>query len=255
MKNIKIGLLIFGLILLNSCKDAQKNNIDKETQSELEVSEKSNLQTDKDLVIGSWKDTSESALHFTLFADGTAQSDNMATLLYKNWRLDGNTIIFTIESIGNKTSSTDEEVYEIQKLDENELILKKENRSYKYIKSNKKDDDNEKFVMIDTEEVNEMVTKEKQNLSAQDVMKLYYPLQAEGVEGNEKIEIAEKISDNGNAVVTLIHDNLLDDSVKGEKHIMELKRAKDRWTVVSIKKNWKCRKDRGHTDWGIKMCK
>ncbi len=61
---------------------------------------------------------SEAALNFTLLADDTAKSDNMKTLLYKKWRVAGNNIIFTIESIGNHTSSTDDEVYEIIKLDD-----------------------------------------------------------------------------------------------------------------------------------------
>ncbi len=113
----------------------------------------------------------------------------------------------------------------------------------------------EKFEMLKADELNEMLAKENENLTVKDVMKLYYPKKAEPGEGNEKIEISEHILDNGNTVVILIHDNLLDDSVKGEKHLMELKKTNDKWKVVSIKKNWKCWNDRGHTNWGIELCR
>lgn len=39
-----------------------------------------------DFLIGSWIDQSEALLHFILFADGSAKSDNMATLLYQKWQ-------------------------------------------------------------------------------------------------------------------------------------------------------------------------
>ena len=35
-------------------------------------------------------------------------------------------------------------------------------------------------------------------------------------EGNEKIELSKKVSDNRKVVVTFIHDNQLDDYVRGE---------------------------------------
>jgi hypothetical protein len=48
-------------------------------------------------LIGSWLDTSERKFHFTLFKDRTARSDNMKTMLYKKWRIEGNNLILTIE--------------------------------------------------------------------------------------------------------------------------------------------------------------
>jgi len=113
----------------------------------------------------------------------------------------------------------------------------------------------ERFEILNTDELNRILAKESKNLTAQEIMKLYYPNKVETGEGNEKIEISENILDNGNTVVILIHDNLLDDSVKGEKHLMELKKTNNKWTVVSLKKNWKCWKGRGHTDWGIELCR
>ncbi len=113
----------------------------------------------------------------------------------------------------------------------------------------------EKFENINTDEINQMLAKKSEDLTAQEVMKLYYPIKVDTGEGNEKIEISEHILDNGNTIVILIHDNLLDDSVKGEKYLMELEKTNDKWKVVSIKKNWKCWNERGHTDWGIELCR
>ena len=114
---------------------------------------------------------------------------------------------------------------------------------------------NEKFEIINADELNKMLVKESENLTAQEVMRLYYPKKVEAGEGNEKIEILENVLDNGNTIVILIHDNLLDDSVKGEKHLIELEKTNDKWKAVSIKKNWKCWNDRGHTDWGTGLCR
>lgn len=96
--------------------------------------EKSITETNKLLLAGSWKDTSKSALHFTLFKDGTARSDNMKTLLYKNWEVNENEITFTTESIGNKISFTTNETYTIIKITETRLILKKDDTVFEYVK-------------------------------------------------------------------------------------------------------------------------
>lgn len=125
----------------------------------------------------------------------------------------------------------------------------------KTVKKNQIHTKSEKFEMINTDEANRMLDKESENLTVQEVMKLYYPKKIETGEGNEKIEISEHILDNGNTIVILIHDNLLDDSVKGEKYLMELKKTNDKWKIISIKKNWKCWNGRGHTDWGIELCR
>lgn len=133
-------------------------------------------------------------------------------------------------------------------------------KSYNKIQSSQKkgriqiNTTNEKFKTIDSDKLNQLLKGKSEDLSAQDVMKLYYPSKVESGEGNERIEISEKKLENGNTSVTLIHDNLRDDSQRGEKYIMELKRANNKWAVISIKKNWKCWNGRGHTDWGIEMC-
>ncbi len=114
---------------------------------------------------------------------------------------------------------------------------------------------NKEYKQLSTDKINRLLTKSKRELTASEVMRLYYPYEVEGHEGNEKIEILEEIIDNSHTIITLIHDNFLDDSVRGEKYRMELKKINSQWIVISIKKNWKCWDGRGHTDWGIERCR
>ena len=53
---------------------------------------------------------------FELFPDGMAASINMATLRYKKWRLNGDRLVLTTQSIGNGNSSIDEEIYRVESL-------------------------------------------------------------------------------------------------------------------------------------------
>ncbi|WP_241836902.1 lipocalin family protein [Aequorivita sp. KMM 9714] len=128
-KVIPITFLMLGLLLLGACKNDTKTTMDNEVNSKHQKSEVEN-----ELLVGSWLDSSDAALHFSLFNDGTARSDNMATLLYKNWKVEGNQITFIIESIGNGTSSVDTLTYNIEKLTKNKLILKKDNYLSEYTK-------------------------------------------------------------------------------------------------------------------------
>ncbi|WP_299396823.1 lipocalin family protein [uncultured Gelidibacter sp.] len=128
-KIIPITLLMLGLLLLGACKNDTKTTMDNEVNSKNEKSIVEN-----ELLVGSWIDASDAALHFTLFDNGTARSDNMKTLLYKNWEVKGDQITFIVESIGNGTSSMDTLTYNIETLTKNKLILKKDNYLSEYTK-------------------------------------------------------------------------------------------------------------------------
>ena len=112
-------VFLFGMLLFGSCTDKGNNVSSNESDPEVQ-----NSTTERALLIGSWKDASEAALDFTLFQDGTARSDNMKTLLYKKWSVNGDQVTFTIESIGNGTSSTGEVTYTIEELTKSNLVLK-----------------------------------------------------------------------------------------------------------------------------------
>lgn len=110
----------------------------------------------------------------------------------------------------------------------------------------------EKFKEVDFSIINDKLAKSTEHLSPQDIMRMYYPLRVENGEGNEKITISERKLSNEKVEVTLIHDNFMDDSVKGEKHIMVLNHQNGKWTITTLRKNWKCY--RGHKDWGVELC-
>lgn len=111
----------------------------------------------------------------------------------------------------------------------------------------------ETFESINTDEINQLLAG-KTDLTPTEVMGLHYPTELEFSEGNESIDITEKTLANGNILVTLIHDHLMDDSQMAEKQVMELTQSNGQWNVVALKRNWKCREGRGHTDWGIDLC-
>lgn len=112
----------------------------------------------------------------------------------------------------------------------------------------------ELFEREDILAINRKIAKMDSIVGLKEIMELYYPYETETNEGNEKITITEKSLEHEITEVTLIHDNLMDDSMKAIKYIMLLKQQKGKWTIISIKKNWKCRKGRGHAYWGIDLC-
>ena len=115
--------------------------------------------------------------------------------------------------------------------------------------------ENEEFQDLSIGFFNRHLSTLTDEISAKEVMRLFKPKEeSENNEGNEIETIVAETSKNGNTLVTLIQDNLMDDSLKGEKYIMELERMDGSWNVVYVKKNWKCRDGRGHTDWGIELC-
>ena len=124
------GLFLIGLFALVACKEAK----DKINNSKEEKIVMSKATINKNLLIGSWLDQSESKLHFSILENGIARSDNMTTLLYEKWKLDGTKLVLTAKGIGNGSSSIDNEVYEINLLTEDRMILKNGDYSFEFIK-------------------------------------------------------------------------------------------------------------------------
>lgn len=122
-------IILFGFFFV-SCEDQKtyNNNVNQESIT----SEPNSI--DKNLLVGSWKDQSPAALHFSLLEDGTARSDNMATLLYQSWRIDGDDLILVAKSVGNGTSILDTTNYKIEKLDKEEMILKQNDKTNTFLK-------------------------------------------------------------------------------------------------------------------------
>ena len=126
--------IVLGLgVLIISCKSAHKDAVQSlSDQGKTEQAATVNAS----FLTGSWKDQSEKALDFTLYADGKAKSDNMATLLYQQWYLKDNQLFLVAKSIGNKNSFIDTIDYSIQKLNDSELTLKQGDLILNYKKVN-----------------------------------------------------------------------------------------------------------------------
>jgi len=138
--NFKNLLLLGSGIFIISCQNTNKDaNQDLTDHSKIEKS----VVTDTSSLIGSWEDQSEKALHFTLNADGTAQSDNMATLLYQQWSVKDNQLFLVAKSVGNKQTYIDTIVYSIQKLNDSELIIKRGDLIVEYKKVSKNNEANQ----------------------------------------------------------------------------------------------------------------
>lgn len=69
---------------------------------------------------------------FVLNTDGTALSVNMATLAYDTWRRDGDNLIMTGRSIGNGQIIEFTDVYEIEQLTSNTLVLRDGDITFTY---------------------------------------------------------------------------------------------------------------------------
>ena len=105
---------------------------------------------------------------------------------------------------------------------------------------------------LDTKAFNQQIEKRTDIDSPKELNKLYYgPYE---VEGNSKLTITTKTSDDHKFEITLIHNGIGDDSVSDIRIVMTAKRNKQTWTVLSIQESWKCHEGRGHSYWAATKC-
>ncbi len=69
---------------------------------------------------------------FALYPGGRAESVNMATLRYEQWQKKGNMLILSGKSIGNGQTIDFSETLPIEKLDDDNLVVKRGNLSVSY---------------------------------------------------------------------------------------------------------------------------
>lgn len=60
---------------------------------------------------------------FAFYADGTASSINMATLVCSKWAYEHGTLFLMLTSIGNAVEITEQEAFQVIKLDADSLVL------------------------------------------------------------------------------------------------------------------------------------
>jgi hypothetical protein len=105
---------------------------------------------------------------------------------------------------------------------------------------------------VDSTEFNSQIASHTDINSPEELIKLYYgPYE---VEGNSKLTITTKTSDDNKFEITLIHNGIGDDSVSDIRIVMTAQRSKQTWTVLSIQKSWKCHDGRGYSYWAATKC-
>lgn len=70
----------------------------------------------------------------SLEKDGKASSINSATLQYKSWEQQGDTLVLSGQSLGNGQTIDFTDTYQIEKLTDKELTLKNNDMTIKYTK-------------------------------------------------------------------------------------------------------------------------
>jgi len=105
----------------------------------------------------------------------------------------------------------------------------------------------------DADDLNHEISAHGGAMTPEEIIKMYYPHQV-NPEGKEIITIDKEDLEDGNVKVTLIDDNMVDDSQKTSKIEMTMQPVGEAWKVLKIEKQWKCYEGRGHTDWGIQSC-
>ncbi len=110
----------------------------------------------------------------------------------------------------------------------------------------------EMFQEVDPADFNARIANEKIG-TVEEVVEMYYPIEPAEGEGPQ-VSMHSETMEDGSHVVTLINEGVMDDSIAAEKIVMTATEMDLHWTVTSIKKNWKCREGRGHTDWGTEYC-
>ena len=128
----KFMAALFLSIALAGCTN-KPDNQEKSNADSLQTSS-----TQEAALVGSWVEpnpiNSSEVQGMELQTGGTAQSINMATLLYKNWWLTDQKLVLVAESVGNRTSSVDTTVYEILKITNDSLILQQQDLILRYSK-------------------------------------------------------------------------------------------------------------------------
>ena len=128
MKKI-LAITILATVVFTSCKESTNKEKQEVPNSEISKSKKENA---TNLLTGSWIQPNpindKEVQGFTLKNDGTAESINMATLVYKKWWAENGKLNLVAESIGSGSSSTDTTQYEIIK--NTDVILELKNGDY-----------------------------------------------------------------------------------------------------------------------------
>ncbi|MBO6518220.1 MAG: hypothetical protein JJ975_16915 [Bacteroidia bacterium] len=110
----------------------------------------------------------------------------------------------------------------------------------------------ETFIDVDPTEFNQIISARTDIKTPEELAKAYYEFPDEA--STRSFVVSAVPGNNGILHITIIHDNLDDDSLRSRKVQMTATRSGGVWKVHSIKRNWRCWEGRGHRSWGTAPC-
>lgn len=73
-------------------------------------------------------------------------------------------------------------------------------------------------------------------------------------EGNSGFVLEQAEISNEHVRIIVTQEGLLDDSIYGEKRVIEFKFKANRWMIDNIKLGFKCQEGRGHQNYSGELC-
>ena len=136
-KAILIVIGATGLIII-SCQNSSQSDPHDISDSQALVTRNTDTAKLIELMYGTWLQPNpineKEVQGFKLNKDGSAESINMATLIYRNWWINDQHLYLVRESKGNKQTITDTIVFPVLHVTDQELILKDRDRTVNYKK-------------------------------------------------------------------------------------------------------------------------
>jgi len=110
----------------------------------------------------------------------------------------------------------------------------------------------ESFEPVDPSLFNAEIRGRTDIASPEELIKLFYG--SGPGEGTRSFTVEAKETGAGVFEIMLVHEGLADDSVDSEKILMEARKENGKWTVLGIRRAWKCKPGRGRASWGTEAC-
>ena len=107
--------------------------------------------------------------------------------------------------------------------------------------------------IIETDKYAELNSRLKQvgNIETPvELIKYYYG----EIDAEEDVDIKVDKHDGNNFYITLIQENIKDDSIAGMMVVMSAQLSNNVWTVKNIDRTWKCQRGRGHNQYSSEPC-
>lgn len=108
------------------------------------------------------------------------------------------------------------------------------------------------FTEVEIHALNDLVSEN--NLKEPEAVVRHLFPEEMGAEGNYSYTITTLAHTEDHIVLQLIEDQIMDDSILAIKTIMSFKLTSTIPQITEVKRNFKCRLERGHQEWSTRMC-